>query len=250
MVSIIWLACKGFGIHRVVVIGKIILEFGGFIMHETRMKFAAVVFVLALVMGGAAMSLPEARRLLGVASSDNADIIRSKFRAKALREHPDKGGGHVDMAGLVEARDLCVRMAGIIDLSRDATTPTPPTTPSGLASSSDPHGSAHAGLPVGLDSTPPRKRARYDPTAPTAISRPLPEQTARESESADLDRSLHAMVFHKFACAACARDDNYNGTQCWAFVGASGMGKCDRCRGMPGGFGVRQFHCTTGCPKL
>lgn len=51
----------------------------------------------------------EARRVLGVGPGASADEIRSAYRTKMARAHPDRGGSHAEAARLTAARDRLLR---------------------------------------------------------------------------------------------------------------------------------------------
>lgn len=51
----------------------------------------------------------EARRILGVSRDATVDQIRSAYRAKMAKAHPDRGGSHQDAARLTAARDRLLR---------------------------------------------------------------------------------------------------------------------------------------------
>lgn len=62
--------------------------------------------------GAQAMSLDEAREVLGVAPNATAAEIRSAHRSRMKRAHPDRGGSTMDAARLNQARDVLLRSAG------------------------------------------------------------------------------------------------------------------------------------------
>jgi hypothetical protein len=51
----------------------------------------------------------EARAVLGVGPNATESEIRSAYRAKMTRAHPDLGGGHAEAARLTAARDRLLR---------------------------------------------------------------------------------------------------------------------------------------------
>lgn len=51
----------------------------------------------------------EARAILGVAPTATSSEIRSAYRAKMTRAHPDRGGSHAEAARLTAARDRLLR---------------------------------------------------------------------------------------------------------------------------------------------
>lgn len=51
----------------------------------------------------------EARSVLGVGANATESEIRSAYRAKMTRAHPDLGGGHAEAARLTAARDRLLR---------------------------------------------------------------------------------------------------------------------------------------------
>lgn len=58
-----------------------------------------------------AMSVAEARRVLGVAHNATAAEIRSAHRSRMKRAHPDRGGSTSDAARLNQARDILLAAA-------------------------------------------------------------------------------------------------------------------------------------------
>ena len=51
----------------------------------------------------------EARLILGVGANATAAEIRSAYRARMAKAHPDRGGGHAEAARLTAARDRLLR---------------------------------------------------------------------------------------------------------------------------------------------
>lgn len=61
--------------------------------------------------GARAMTLDEARALLGVGPADGPEAIRQAYRARMATAHPDRGGAHGDAARLNAARDMALMAA-------------------------------------------------------------------------------------------------------------------------------------------
>lgn len=65
--------------------------------------------------GGSSQNAPrdpaddEARRVLGVGANATEAEIRSAYRARMAKAHPDRGGGHAEAARLTAARDRLLR---------------------------------------------------------------------------------------------------------------------------------------------
>lgn len=62
--------------------------------------------------GQRAMSLAEARAILGVGPADGPEAIRQAHRTRMAVAHPDRGGAHGDAARLNAARDMVLAAAG------------------------------------------------------------------------------------------------------------------------------------------
>lgn len=67
---------------------------------------AAVYFGRKYLMGSSAMSVDEARRILGVAADADADAINTAHRNLIAKVHPDKGGSAELAARVNRARDV------------------------------------------------------------------------------------------------------------------------------------------------
>jgi hypothetical protein len=55
---------------------------------------------------GQQYAVDDARKLLGVSATDDAETIRARHRKLILENHPDTGGSEIRAAMLNEARDL------------------------------------------------------------------------------------------------------------------------------------------------
>ncbi len=80
------------------------------------MAFLAWQFWPQLVAGRRAAHAPSedprdaaARALLGLAANASEQQIRSAYRAKMARAHPDRGGSNADAARLTAARDRLLK---------------------------------------------------------------------------------------------------------------------------------------------
>lgn len=68
-------------------------------------------WLLAGSAGPRAMSLAEARAILGVSPADGPEAIRQAHRALMVVAHPDRGGAHGEAARLNAARDMALAAA-------------------------------------------------------------------------------------------------------------------------------------------
>ncbi|WP_448578955.1 J domain-containing protein [Thermaurantiacus sp.] len=62
--------------------------------------------------GEPAMSLDEARAILGVGPADGPEAIRRAHRALMAVAHPDRGGAHGEAARVNAARDVALAASG------------------------------------------------------------------------------------------------------------------------------------------
>lgn len=70
---------------------------------------AAVYFGRKFLLGSGAMSVDEARRILGVSADADVDAINTAHRNLIAKVHPDKGGSAELAAQVNQARDVLLR---------------------------------------------------------------------------------------------------------------------------------------------